>query len=83
MRQSLFCQAGLRGWRRVDWNHNARSGLAEHYQTAWVPEYRREYCEKMPAAGVDLWNYRWQSAEYGNRRRAGDEINLAPTPTAS
>jgi HTH-type transcriptional repressor of NAD biosynthesis genes len=38
--------------------------LAEHYHTVWVPEYGREYCEKMQAAGVDLWTYQWRSAEF-------------------
>jgi HTH-type transcriptional repressor of NAD biosynthesis genes len=38
--------------------------LAEHYQTAWVPEYGREYCEKMQAAGIDLWTYQWRSEEF-------------------
>ena len=27
----------------------------------WVPEYGREYCEKLQAAGVDLWKYQWRS----------------------
>jgi HTH-type transcriptional repressor of NAD biosynthesis genes len=31
--------------------------LAEHYKTVWVPEYAREYCESLQAAGVDLWTY--------------------------
>lgn len=38
--------------------------LAEHYGTVWVPEYGREYCEKMQAAGVDLWTYKWRSEEF-------------------
>jgi HTH-type transcriptional regulator, transcriptional repressor of NAD biosynthesis genes len=38
--------------------------LAEHYQTVWVPEYGREYCEKLQAAGVDLWTYHWRRAEF-------------------
>jgi HTH-type transcriptional repressor of NAD biosynthesis genes len=38
--------------------------LAQYYGTAWVPEYGREYCEKLQAAGVDLWSYQWQSAEF-------------------
>lgn len=38
--------------------------LAAHYQTVWVPEYGREYCEKMQAAGVDLWNYQWRTEEF-------------------
>jgi HTH-type transcriptional regulator, transcriptional repressor of NAD biosynthesis genes len=29
--------------------------LAEHYRTAWVPEYARQHCEKLLASGVDLW----------------------------
>jgi len=27
--------------------------LADRYKTVWVPEYGREYCEKLAAAGVD------------------------------
>jgi NadR type nicotinamide-nucleotide adenylyltransferase len=38
--------------------------LAEHYGTMWVPEYGREYCEKMQAAGLDLWTYKWSSEEF-------------------
>ena len=38
--------------------------LADYYRTVWVPEYGREYCEKMQAAGVDLWTYQWRSAEF-------------------
>jgi len=38
--------------------------LASHYCTVWVPEYGREYCEKLQGAGVDLWNYRWRSEEF-------------------
>ena len=37
--------------------------LAEHYKTVWVPEYGREYCEKLQAAPVDLWKYEWRSEE--------------------
>lgn len=38
--------------------------LAEHYQTVWVPEYGREYCEKLQASGADLWTYAWRSEEF-------------------
>lgn len=38
--------------------------LAAYYRTAWVPEYGREYCENMQAAGVDLWTYQWRSEEF-------------------
>lgn len=38
--------------------------LAEHYKTVWVPEYGRQYCEKLQAAGVDLWKYQWRSEEF-------------------
>lgn len=38
--------------------------LADHYQTVWVPEYGREYCEKMQAQGLDLWTYKWRSEEF-------------------
>jgi HTH-type transcriptional repressor of NAD biosynthesis genes len=48
--------------------------LARHYETAWVPEYGREYCEKLAAAGVDLWSYRWNSAEFTLIARAQIEL---------
>lgn len=38
--------------------------LAEHYRTVWVPEYGREYCERMQADGVDLWRHQWRSEEF-------------------
>ena len=38
--------------------------LAAHYGTVWVPEYGREYCEKMQATGLDLWTYQWRSSEF-------------------
>jgi HTH-type transcriptional repressor of NAD biosynthesis genes len=38
--------------------------LAEHYDTAWVPEYAREYCERLQRSGVDLWTYHWRSEEF-------------------
>jgi NadR type nicotinamide-nucleotide adenylyltransferase len=38
--------------------------LAEHYKTVWVPEYGRDHCERLQAAGVDLWRYRGQSEEF-------------------
>jgi HTH-type transcriptional repressor of NAD biosynthesis genes len=50
--------------------------LAEHYETVWVPEYGREYCEKLAAAGVDLWNYSWDSAEFTLIARAQVELEL-------
>jgi HTH-type transcriptional repressor of NAD biosynthesis genes len=53
--------------------------LAEHYRTVCVPEYGREYCEKMQAAGVDLWTYQWSSAEFTEIARKQQEMedNLA------
>lgn len=38
--------------------------LAAHYQTVWVPEYGRKYCEDLSASGFDLWNYPWKSPEF-------------------
>lgn len=51
----------------------ARS-LAGHYKTGWVPEYARAYCEKMQAAGVDLWTYQWRSEEFLEIARKQQEI---------
>lgn len=48
--------------------------LAEHFETVWVPEYGREYCETLAAKGVDLWNYRWNSAEFSLIARAQVEL---------
>jgi NadR type nicotinamide-nucleotide adenylyltransferase len=48
--------------------------LAAHYKTVWVPEYGREYCEKLAAAGVDLWNYKWGSSEFTLIARAQAEL---------
>ena len=49
-------------------------GLAQHYRTVCVPEYGREYCEKMQAAGVDLWTYRWRSEEFTEIARQQQEL---------
>ena len=38
--------------------------LAEHYHTVCVPEYGREYCEKMQIKGLDLWTYQWRTEEF-------------------
>jgi NadR type nicotinamide-nucleotide adenylyltransferase len=38
--------------------------LAAHYHTEWVPEYGREYSERLAAEGIDLWHYRWRSEEF-------------------
>ena len=48
--------------------------LALHYDTVWVPEYGREYCEKLQAAGVDLWTYQWRSAEFTEIARKQQEM---------
>ena len=48
--------------------------LANHFETVWVPEYGREYCEKLAASGVDLWNYRWKSSEFTIIARAQVEL---------
>ncbi len=50
--------------------------LAQHYETVWVPEYGRDYGEKLAAAGVDLWNYRWNSAEFTLIARAQVDLEL-------
>jgi len=48
--------------------------LAEHYKTVWVPEYGREYCENMQAAGLDLWTYQWRSEEFLEIARHQQEL---------
>ena len=48
--------------------------LAAHYQTVWVPEYGRKYCEDLSAAGVDLWNYRWKTEEFLHIAKAQCEL---------
>ena len=48
--------------------------LARHYRTVWVPEYGREYCEKMQAAGVDLWTYQWRSPEFAEIARKQQQM---------
>lgn len=47
--------------------------LAEHYKTVWVPEYAREYCASLQAAGVDLWTYQWRSEEFAEIARKQQE----------
>ena len=39
-----------------------------------LPEYGREYCEKLQAAGVDLWTYQWRSAEFTEIARKQQEM---------
>lgn len=53
--------------------------LAAHYQTVCVPEYARDYCENLQAAGVDLWKYHWRSEEFADiaRRQQQMEDQLA------
>lgn len=48
--------------------------LAEHYKTIWVPEYGREYCEKLQDAGVDLWKYQWRGEEFLEIARKQQEM---------
>jgi NadR type nicotinamide-nucleotide adenylyltransferase len=48
--------------------------LAEHYGSVWVPEYGREYSEKLAASGVDLWHYQWRSEEFVHIARVQQEM---------
>lgn len=51
------------------------TALAAHYQTLWVPEYGREYCEKKYVAG---WDVPWESAEFAHiAREQGRREDLA------
>lgn len=49
--------------------------LADHYQTLWVPEYGREFSEKLP----DMWHYTWTSKDFEHiaRRQARLEDDAA------
>lgn len=49
--------------------------LADHYQTLWVPEYGREFSEKLP----DMWHYAWTSKDFERiaRRQARLEDEAA------
>jgi len=57
--------------------------LAAHYQTVCVTEYAREYCEKMQAAGVDLWTYPWHSMEFTEIARKQQEMENDLARTAN
>jgi len=63
--------------------------LAAHYHTEWVPEYGREYSERLAAEGMDLWHYRWRSEEFTHIARVQLERedaaaeDLAGTDSAS
>lgn len=48
--------------------------LAVHYNTVWVPEYGREYCEQLQAAGVNLWTYSWRGEEFVEIARKQQEV---------
>lgn len=47
--------------------------LAAYYHTMWVPEYGREYSERLAAEGIDLWHYRWRSEEFVHIARVQQE----------
>jgi hypothetical protein len=47
MVNSIRNSQNSRCWPRVDRQIAHVGYLAKHYQTAWVPEYAREYCEKL------------------------------------
>jgi NadR type nicotinamide-nucleotide adenylyltransferase len=38
--------------------------LAERYETTWVPEYGREYCEKLTADGSEIDSHVWTTDEF-------------------
>jgi NadR type nicotinamide-nucleotide adenylyltransferase len=44
--------------------------LAERYHTLWVPEYGREYSERLVAAGARLEDHRWATHEFITIARA-------------
>ena len=46
------------------------SALAAHYATEWVPEYGREYCERLVATGERLETHRWRTEEFLDIARA-------------
>ena len=47
--------------------------LAAYYRTLWVPEYGREYSERLASEGVDLWHYGWHSEEFVHIARVQQE----------
>ena len=53
--------------------------LAEHYKTAWVPEYGRVYTERLHHGGVNTFVYHWRTEEFVHiaRRQQKDEDRLA------
>ena len=57
--------------------------LAEHYQTVWVPEYGREYSEKLAAAGIDYSHYAWRSEEFAHIARVQHEMEDAMAQQAN
>jgi nicotinamide riboside kinase len=44
--------------------------LAEHYETLWVPEYGRDYCQNLLAEGIPLDGYLWTTEEFIHIARA-------------
>ncbi|HKT89222.1 MAG TPA: AAA family ATPase [Candidatus Sulfotelmatobacter sp.] len=48
--------------------------LARRYSTAWVPEFGREYCERLQAANIDLWTYQWRTEEFTEIARRQQEM---------
>lgn len=53
--------------------------LAEHYNTAWVPEYGRSYTERLHGAGVNTFVYHWRTDEFVHiaRQQQKEEDRLA------
>lgn len=48
--------------------------LAKQYRTVCVPEYGREYCQRLQDAGIDLWSYKWRSEEFAEIARKQQEL---------
>jgi NadR type nicotinamide-nucleotide adenylyltransferase len=54
--------------------------LAEHYDTAWVPEYGRLYTERLRDRGINVFTYEWKTEEFVHiaeqQQRDEDEMAL-------
>jgi NadR type nicotinamide-nucleotide adenylyltransferase len=57
--------------------------LAAYYRTVWVPEYGREYSERLAAEGIDVWHYGWHTEEFVHIARVQQQREDAMASKAS